>query len=345
MRLHRRIGAGAGVIALTMVAAACGSTASGDSGDSATNDSLQVLQLPNQVYDLLVKVGQDEGFFEERGVTITTADYPTSLEASQAMKATKSDVVQLTSGSLVSSWQAGAGLQYFCGTEPIIPNEIMAAPGTELPSMANGATWQEVLRSLAGKKVAFPTPEGTGWWKLWVAAMKEAGVDEKDVITINTGTATNAIQPLLDKGDVDAAMVSSTGTQFLKESGKAVTLMPFAEGPSVYKDLYAAAYAAPASAIAERPEVFAAFCDGIGDALAYVQDPANLNGSAQTLAELQGLSPDVARSAVSEVFPLFITDLPDARMQATIDTYVREGVVAETPLPTVEDLVADSARN
>jgi NitT/TauT family transport system substrate-binding protein len=340
MKIAKMLAAVAGTALVVTALAACGSSDDATATGGSADMNVQVLQLPNQVYDLLIQVGQDEGFFEDHGLTITTEDYPLSLEASQAIKATKSDVLQMTAGSLVASWQAGVRLKYFCGTEPIIPNEIMAAPGSDLPSVKDGATYDEVLKALAGKKVAFPTPEGTGFHKLWVAAMKSAGVAEKDIITINAGTATTAIQPLLDKGQVDAAMVSSTGTQFLKDAGKAQTLMTFAEGPPVYKDLYAAAYVAPAEEVEKRPEAFAAFCDGIKDALSYVQDSANLDTAAATLSELQGLSDDVAKAAVQEVFPLFSTDLPDEKVQKTIDTYIKEGVVEPTPVPTVDDLVA-----
>jgi NitT/TauT family transport system substrate-binding protein len=340
MKPKKMLVAVASAAVAAMIVTACGSNAgSGNNTKSSADMNIQVLQLPNQVYDLLVKVGADQGFFKKYGVNVTTAKFPLQLEASQAVKATKSDVLQMTAGSLVAAWQAGVRMKYFCGLQPVIPAEIMAPPGSELPSMADGATYQDVLKALAGKKVAFPTPPGTGFYKLWVAAMKSAGVAEKDVITVNAA-ATTALVPLLDKGQIDAAYVASTGTQFLKDAGKAKTLMTLADGPPVYKDLYGAAYAAPAADIDARPKAYAAFCSGIKDALAYAQDQANLDAAAATLASLQGLPDNVAELAVKEVFPLFSTDLSDDRIQKMIDTFVSEGVVDPTPVPTAKDIVA-----
>lgn len=330
------------ITALAAVSA-CGGSANSDNS-SVASSTIKVLGYPNQVQDLLLKVAQDEGFFKESGVTVTTADYPTSLEGSQAVQATKSDVLQMTAGSLMSSWQNKGEMQYFCGLMPSIPNEIMAEPGTDLPSMADGASWEEVLMSLAGKKVGFPQPEGTGWWRVYVAAMGEAGVAEKDVVTVNVGTSTSSIQQMLESGQIDAAVVSSTGTQVLKEAGKAVTLMPFQEGPPVYTELFGAGYAAPASELKKRPEAFASFCKGIKEALAFVQEDANADDAAAELTDLQGIPPAAAKAVLAEVYPLFKVELPEDRIQQTIDFYAKEGVIEPSPLPTVDDLVVDLSK-
>lgn len=339
---HPRTRVAAAVTALVTIAA-CGSSGSDDSA-SSSSPTIKVLGYPNQVQDILLTVGEEQGFFEDGGITVTTADYPTSLEGSQAVKATKSDVLQMTAGSLMSSWQNKGQMQYFCGLMPSIPNEIMAAPGTDLPSMADGASWEEVMKSLAGKKVGFPQPEGTGWWKVYVAAMGEAGVDPKDVVTINVGTSTSSIQQLLSSGQIDAAVVSSTGTQVLKESGKAVTLMPFKDGPPVYTELFGAGYAAPAAELKKRPDDFKAFCKGIQDALAYVQDEANAQAVATGLSDLQGVPADAAAAVISEVYPLFETDLPADRIKKTIDFYADNGVIEPSPLPKVDDIVVDLSK-
>jgi ABC-type nitrate/sulfonate/bicarbonate transport system substrate-binding protein len=116
MKITKMLAAVAGTTLAVTALAACGSSGDEPAAGGSTDMAIQVLQLPNQVYDLLVQVGQDEGFFKDHGVTISTEKYPLSLEASQAIKATDSDALQMTAGSLVSSWQAGVRLKYFCGT-------------------------------------------------------------------------------------------------------------------------------------------------------------------------------------------------------------------------------------
>lgn len=327
--------------ALLLLSAVALGGCSASSGDSSAPGTVTVLGFPNQVQDLLLTVGQDEGFFDKAGITVDTADYPTSLEPGQAVKATKSDVLQMTAGSLMSSWQNGGDMRFFCGLQPSIPNKIMAVPSSGLPSMEKGASWEEVLQSLAGKKIGFPQPEGTGWWKVFVAAMGEAGVAEKDVVTINVGTNTSSIQQLLESGQIDAAVVSSTGTQVLEESGKAKTLMPFQEGPPVYTELFGAGYAAPIAELEKRPEDFKAFCDAITEALDFARDPANVPAAAAKLSEMQGIPPAAADAVLAEVYPMFNVELPADRVQRTIDYYAKNGVIEPSPVPTVADLVVD----
>ena len=88
--------------ALLLLSAVALSGCSASSGDSSAPGTVTVLGFPNQVQDLLLTVGQDEGFFGKAGITVDTADYPTSLEPGQAVKATKSDVLQMTAGAAIS---------------------------------------------------------------------------------------------------------------------------------------------------------------------------------------------------------------------------------------------------
>lgn len=325
---------------LLTVAAACGGSASDTSSSPSGRETVRVLELSNQMSNVLIDVGVSEGLFKKHGVDIETVDFPAGLETGQAVKATKTDTIELTFGTAIAGWQAGAAtrLQLFCGTEPVIPNQIIALEDSPLPSMEDGATWQEVMKALSKKRLGFPAPEGGGYWKLWVAGMKEAGVKDSDVLTVNVGTSITTIKSMLEKDGLDAALVTAPGPQFLQDAGGFKTLMKLPEGPSVYSDLYGAAFAGPTDFVKKRPEAAKAYCQGIDEAITFVQDPANADVVVAAV-EKTGLTRPAAEAAVKENFSTFSTEMAPDRLQLSIDTYLKNGIVEQEPVPTVEDLV------
>lgn len=54
----------------------------------------------------------------------------------------------------------------------------MAAPDADLPSADDGASWQEVLPPMEGKKVGVPTPIGSALQPVLAASFDEVGVDD-----------------------------------------------------------------------------------------------------------------------------------------------------------------------
>ncbi|GAA0997330.1 ABC transporter substrate-binding protein [Acrocarpospora macrocephala] len=324
---------------LVAVATACG----GDSGESPTAqggggaETVRVMMYPAQSYRLPVMIAQQQGLFEKRGITLDVAEQPANLQGMQGLSATKSDIGIVTVGTLGQGWQAGSKGAFFCGGIKVLQTTLMAPVGSTLPSTQDGATWQEVLKSLAGKKIGIQTPIGSGLQLIFAAALKEAGVT--DVTYVNLGGGSSAAIAALGNGSVDVAQFNPTGTQFIlnAKTGKPLLYMP--EGPAAYKDYYGSAWVGTGDFLQQRPAAAKAFCEAVTEALRFVAEPANRQTALDTLVKDTGVEAPVAELVLDQTYGDFSTELDKARLTATFDAYVGLGILKADPKPTYESLV------
>ncbi|MFD7407808.1 ABC transporter substrate-binding protein [Streptomyces sp. NPDC059866] len=333
--------ASAGVLA-TAALAACGDDGGGGaqvSADGRGAETVRVMMFPAQSYRLPVKIAEQEGYFEDRGIELEVTEQPANLQGMQGLEATKSDVGQVTVGTLAQGWQAGSKGAFFCGGIDVLQTTLMAPKGSDLPSVKEGASWQEVLKALEGKKIGIQTPVGSGLQLIFAAALEEAGV--KDVTYVNLGGGSSAAIAALGNGSVDVAQVNPTGTQFIEDAGSGKELLYMPDGPSAYKDYYGSAWVAPTTFLEERPEAARAFCDAIGEALAFIKDPANAEASQNMLVKDAGVTPPVAKLTIEQAYGDYTTKLDKGRLEKTLDAYVELGILKAQPDPTYESLVVE----
>ncbi|MGX4694861.1 ABC transporter substrate-binding protein [Streptomyces sp. JNUCC 63] len=333
--------ASAGLLAAVTVAA-CGDDSGGGtkaSSEGGGEETVRVMMYPAQSYRLPVKIAEQEGYFKDRGIKLDVTEQPANLQGMQGLEATKSDVGIVTVGTLGQGWQAGSKGAFFCGGINVLQTTLMAPKGSKLPSTKEGASWQEVLKSLEGKKVGIQTPVGSGLQLIFAAALKEAGV--KNVTYVNLGGGSSAAIASLGNGSVDVAQVNPTGKQFIENAGSGKELIYMPEGPSAYRDYYGSAWVAPTRFLTERPKVAKAFCDAIDEALTYIKDPANAKASEDMLVKDAGVTPPVAKLTVEQTYGDFNTKMNKARLETTFDAYVKLGILKAQPDPTWDSLVVE----
>jgi NitT/TauT family transport system substrate-binding protein len=332
--------ASAGILVVTVVAA-CGGTTGTSSGGSSRgkDDPVRVMMFPAQSYRLPVMTAEQEGFFKKRGIELDITEQPANLQGMQGIEATKSDVGQVTVGTLGQGWQAGSKGAFFCGGIDVLQTTLMAPKGSRLRSTDDGATWQEVLKSLEGKKIGIQTPVGSGLQKIFAAALKEAGVE--DVTYVNLGGGSSAAIAGLGNGSVDIAQVNPTGTQHIlnAKSGKPLLYMP--EGPKAYKDYYGSGWVAPTRFLEERPDKAKAFCEAVDEALEFIKDPKNREANVSMLVKDTGVSGPVAELVLDQAYGDYSTKLDKNRLEATFDAYADLGILKARPKPAYESLVVD----
>jgi ABC-type nitrate/sulfonate/bicarbonate transport system substrate-binding protein len=325
---------------LCAVAAGCGESGS-PVGAAAEGKSgggtLRVMMFPAQAYRLPVLVARDRGLFDKRGIKLEIVKQPTNLQGMQGLQATKSDIGQVSVATLGQGYQAGTRGAYFCGGLDVIQTTLMAPKGSKLPATQDGATWQQVLKALKGKKIGIQTPVGSGTQLLFAAALKEAGVT--DVTYVNVGTDPSAVVAALGNKSVDVAQISPTGTQFMQDKGIGKPLVYLPDGPRAYKDLYGSGWVAPEAFLKRRPQAAKAFCDVMREALTYIKDPANSAKSAVILAKDTGISDKVAKLVVDQTFDDHSADLDKQRLSRTFERYVQLGILKSSPKPTYGTLV------
>jgi NitT/TauT family transport system substrate-binding protein len=328
MRFQSRIVVAAAVVA-TLFAAACTSGASknsnsGGAGNGSSLTKVRVMMFPGQSYRLPVQIADQQGYFKNHGIQIEVVAQPNNLQGAQAMLATKSQVGQLSTPTLAQGVENGSPVSFFCGGINVLQTTLIAKKGSALPATADGASWQDVLKSLSGKKVGVQTPIGSGLQLLFAAALKEAGVT--NVTYVNVGGGNNITLAALNNGSVDVAQVNPNGTQQIAIDGSAKPLLYVSQGPEAYK-LYGSGWTGQTSWLKEQPKVAAGFCQAVGEALAFIKNPTNAGTAAKTLAADTGVSAAVAALVVKQVYADYSTDLPKDVLTRTFASYKTFGIV------------------
>lgn len=335
---NRRIaGAMLTVCLLSSGLAACGSDDSGSG--SGSGDTLTLMAYPGQSYRLPFLVADQEGFFEDRGISMEFVDQPNNLTGTQGMAATRANFGFLSTTTLVQGFQAGQTYPFFCGGIDVLQTTLIADTDSDLPSTEEGASWEEVIQSLEGKKIGIQTPVGSGLQILFAAALEEAGVSEDDVTFVNLGGTPTTVQAALSEGSVDVAQINPPGTQLLESQGYGKPLIYMPEGPSVYADNFGSGLVVDPAWFDGNAEAAGEFCDAYQEAVEWIQDEGNAEAAAAMLAEDSGVSEDAAALVVADTFGDFVPEMDDATMQSTFDQFVDLGIAQSEPSPTTDELV------
>lgn len=332
---------GTSLAALALSACGGSSDEASPSGGDGDLETVRVMMFPAQAYRMLPLVAQNEGIFEEHGIKMEITEQPAQLQGVQGLLATKSDVGQLTVGTLGQGIQGGNDAKFFCGGINVLQTMLMAGSDSDLPSMEDGATWEEVLKSLEGKNIGIQTPVGSGLQLIFAAALEEAGVT--DVTYVNLGGAASGTIAALENGSVDVAQTNPPTTQHFQETGQAKPLIYMSEGPSTYKDYYGSAWSAPTSWLDENPELAEGFCDSMDEALAYINDEENKDEIVDLFVEDSGLEKATVELLVEQAYGDFSTEMPQDVMEDTISAYTELGIFKPSPELTYDVMVDDKS--
>ena len=328
---HRITAVTAAVAAITVISACSSSSStttssSGTASAASTASSLQqvqVMEFPGQSYRLPVGIAEQEGFFTKNGIKVSIVAQPNNLEGAQAMIATHSQVGILATSTLTQGAEAGEPVAFFCGGISVLQTELIAAKGSSLPSTSDGASSQDVLKALNGKKIGVQTPVGSGLQLLFAAALKAAGVT--NVTYVNLGGGNNLVLSALKSGSVDVAQVNPPGTQELEAAGEVKPLLYMPDGSATYQ-LYGSGWTGQTSWLKSDPSAARGFCNALTEALAFIKNPANLSTSASALATDTGLTQSVAKLVVQQGYADFSTSLSQSVLTKTFEFYSQIGI-------------------
>lgn len=331
MKVNRVVAAGLAALAVLATSTACGSD------DGPADGEMQVMMFPSVAYRLPVMVAQEKGFFDDADVKIDIVAQPNNLQGIQALEATKSQAGMVSATTFAQGVQAGSDVKMFCGGLRYAQSSLIAEAGSDLPSIEDGATPEEVLHALEGKKVGAQTPTGSGFQLLLQAAFAEAGVE--DITWVNVGGSNSVTQASLQNGSVDAAQSSPPGTQTLEENGVAKVLMYMPENTSIYRDLYGSGWVGPTSWLEENEETAKAFCDATAEAVAYINDEANRDEVREIFMADTGVNDVAVADAVLETYVDYSADVPVDVMAASFAKYEELGITKPEPALDAEELV------
>ena len=338
-RLTRRFGAAIAAGALFTVAA-CGGGDNG--GSSAGSTEVQLMMFPGVAYRLPVMIAQEKGWFDDEGISLKIIAQPNNLPGGQAMESTKSDIGQFSIATLAQAAQAGQGAKVFCGHIGEVQSSVVANVDSKLPSVQDGATVDEVLKALSGKKFGVQVPVGAGLQLITAAAIKSAG--GSDVTYVNVGGSNTTTGPALDNGSVDAAIASPPGTQFLVAGGKQKVLAYLPDGgPEEFSEWYGSAWGAPTKWLDKNPKAAKGFCTAVQKGIDFVKDPKNLDESVAALVKDTKLPQEIATEVVKTQYAAYSTTLDQTQMTKTLDGYAKEGIIKPSPAVTWDNFVDDQS--
>ncbi|WP_235736663.1 ABC transporter substrate-binding protein [Nocardioides alcanivorans] len=332
MKVTKTLAAGLVSLSILATTAACGG-----SDEGPADGEMQVMMFPGVAYRLPVMVAQEKGFFDDADVKIDIIAQPNNLQGIQAIEATKSQAGMMSATTFAQGVQAGSDVKMFCGGIRYAQSAIIATADSELPSVDDGATPEEVLKALDGKKVGAQTPAGSGFQMLLEAAFDEAGV--KDITWVNVGGSNSVTQASLQNGDVDAAQASPPGTQTLEENGVSKTLIYMPEHTSIYRDLYGSGWVGPTKWLDDNPETAKSFCDATAKALDYIADEANHDEVRAIFMKDTGVNDETVADAVLATYVDYSADVPVDVLEASFAKYEELGITKPEPALDATELV------
>lgn len=305
------------------------STAAG--GGEQDLQPVRAMTYAGQAYRGPILVAADQGFFAERGIEVETVPQPANVSGIQGLLATDSDVGYFSVPTLTQAIQAGTDVVFFCGGISVYEPSLMAKADSDLPSVDEGATADEVFAALAateGLKIGVQTPIGSGLQLFSTQAFENHGIEGATYIA--TGTQGPIVLAALDNGDVDVAMVSPTATQQMLVDGTVRRLMYM---PAVVPELqlYGSGIGAERSWVEENPELARGYCDAIDEATQFILDPANAAVVDPILMEDSGISEEVVALVKEESYPEYSIDIPEDVYNETVQAYIDLGVMQAEP--------------
>lgn len=292
---------------------------------------VQAMTFPGQAYRGPIMIADEQGFFAERGIEVETVPQPANVSGIQGLQATGSNVGYFSVPTLTQAVQAGTDVVFICGGISVYEPSLMAKADSDLPSVDEGATAEEVFAALAeveDLKIGVQTPIGSGLQLFSTQAFENHGIEGATYIT--TGTQGPIILAALDNGDVDVAMVSPTATQQMVVDGTVRRLMYM---PEVVPELqlYGSAIGAERAWVEENPELARGYCDAIAEATAFILDPANAEVVDPILMADSGISEEVVALVKEESYPEYSIDIPEDVYNETVQVYIDLGVMEPEP--------------
>ncbi len=278
--------------ALALLATACGGS---DGGGSAPTDESGTRQLTVGVIPIVdvapIYLGQEQGFFEERGIELELV--PGSGGAAAVPGVVAGDF-QFAFGNVTSVLLAASqGLPLRVVAEG---NSSTGDPATDFSAVVVAADSPvQSAADLAGRTVAVNNLRNIGEVTIR-KAVEDAGGDPGTINFVEL--AFPDMPAAVTGGDVDAAWVVEPFVTVATGQGARKVLANFAEAVD---DLTVATYFTTEQVIAEDPQLVDDFQAAIGESLQYAQD--NPDEVRRIVTTYTQITPEVAEQMALPAFP------------------------------------------
>lgn len=305
-------------------------------GESA---EVTVMIAPNYAGALPLVVAQEEEIFADHGITMNRVAQPTGIPATQGFAATDSDVGLMTIATAAQGWQAGDDIALFCGALQRLPAALIAAPDSDIPTLDEAGSVEEVIAAFEGRTMGIMVPVGAGMQLQLDTELRENGVTEIDYVS--TGTDPAVVSAAFDSGSIDVAQLAPPGFHELVARGDAKFIMDTSDIPGSYQKTFAGGWFAPRVWLEDNEELAAEFCTALDEAHQFILDEATNEVARDHLISDTGVSEDIADHVIEYFFAgeLFGTQLSREELEYTFELNTELGVIASEPEVTYDSLV------
>lgn len=284
---QKRVRNSALVVSVALVLAACSGTseAPGDNDDNSdgTNDEVTTVRMTIEPSAIPVFIAADRGFFEGVKVTPSEVGYG---EVQALLLSGDTDIAWMSPIEAAEFNAEGSDFKYFstAGAQNMYNGVVVQ---TEDASMYKSVT------DLMGKKLGIPG-FGTGTWTSFASFTKAFyGIDdakaEFEVVTADSG----ALLALLEKGEIDAALLFSGTSAAARSFDQFTTIFSFTEAmqEATGEPLPVNGSVATTKWLEENPDAAAKVIAGIDKATEWINDNPDAfseGGEYSDLAEAAG---------------------------------------------------------
>jgi NitT/TauT family transport system substrate-binding protein len=332
-------------LALTLGLAACGSddagSADGAEGPAAGEEGSDLepvgeltfgtIGIPSIYAMVLPAVADEAGFFDKYGVDVTLRPMETGVDAARAVQ----------SGDLDLAWSPTGPVVTFAGTGV----DVAAIMGMDNIDWLVGSVDPAIqaCNDLAGQNIAVDSVGGARYSVLEII-LDSCGLGIDDVETPSF-PGPSAIQAVA-AGQLDNSVIHIDDLYVIEEQGEnpmhVVTMLADIDPTQHYLVLWTL----DATVDAKRAELVRAVA-AMGEAVQYMQDPANQDHVVEIAAGATGHSDEVTRASLVdflelEFWPVERHGLPQDKLDATVAEQVRLENIPADDAPDYAD-IADTS--
>ena len=286
--------------------------------------------------NLIEHVAIDKGMFAARGLDVKFVGVTNSQQFAAALVGGSAQIGLMITSATVPLAAQGQCFTYLNADARHFYN-LIAQPDLPLPNASR--PFPQNLVDLKGRKVAIVS-RGGGMEFMLNAVLKEAGLNPADITYIATGGAATAVAAFKAR-QVDVAMTFPPQEQMLKpEEFKRVAKLTDVRERNPMYGLTQGFSGATCEYAKANPRVIESFCQAVGDAYKYVNDPANRGGVVGMLQKIMGIDQPTANAFWDQ----YNTTWPTPKVDRA--TWEQQKIIlpAGAQLPAYEEAVSASCQ-
>lgn len=287
--------------------------------------------------NLPVLVAEQEGYFEEEGITLEW----TNIQAAGIEAAVVGGTVDMSISSVARTAtmvSEGIEVRLLSGVQPLQDTNLMVPVDSDIEP---GTPWEDVIRALEGRPIG-TSGLGTTPHVYMNLMFEEVGLSEGSYTPVNAGVGSTEVAALTS-GEVEATVSNLVTARLMEAEGQARSVLDFGEaGPSVITDQGNRGFIALASFVEDHPDVAERFQRALAKGVEFAQDPANLEVvkaialEAGTLADGPHVD-DVLVAVLDNTSATF----EESQLEAAVDYVIATGAVDEGTALAVSDFTVD----